>query len=67
MFNLRKKAFKRFDFILLMTAILLSIYGLVIIYSATLNMETLRFVRTQGIATVIGLAAIVFFVFFDYQ
>jgi rod shape determining protein RodA len=67
MFNLRKKAFKRFDFILLTVAILLSIYGLVIIYSATLNMETLRFVRTQGIATVIGLAAIVFFVFFDYQ
>jgi rod shape determining protein RodA len=67
MFNLRKKAFKRFDFLLLATVILLSIYGLVIIYSATLSMDNLRFVRTQGIATLIGFFAILFLVFFDFQ
>lgn len=67
MFNLRKKSFKKFDFILLITAILLSIYGLVIIYSATYNMENIRFVRTQGISTLIGLFAILILVFFDFQ
>ncbi|MGM0396052.1 MAG: rod shape-determining protein RodA [Bacillota bacterium] len=67
MFNLRKKAFKKFDFILLTTIVLLSLYGLVVIYSATLSMDNIRFVRTQGIATVIGLMAILFLVFFDYQ
>ncbi|WP_422484366.1 rod shape-determining protein RodA [Gudongella sp. DL1XJH-153] len=67
MFNLRKKAFKRFDFILLATVILLCVYGLVVIYSATLSMENIRFVRTQGIATIIGLVAILFLVFFDFQ
>ncbi|HMM69265.1 MAG TPA: FtsW/RodA/SpoVE family cell cycle protein, partial [Gudongella oleilytica] len=67
MFNLRKKAFKKFDFILLATVIILCIYGLVMIYSATLSMENLRYVKTQGIATLIGFAAILFLVFFDYQ
>jgi len=67
MFNLRKKSFKKFDFILLITALLLSVYGLIVIYSATYNMDTLRFVRTQGISTVIGLIAILILVFFDFQ
>ncbi|MDY0236496.1 MAG: rod shape-determining protein RodA [Gudongella sp.] len=67
MFNLKRKAFKRFDFILLTTVVLLSIYGIVVIYSATLSMDNLRYVRTQSISTLIGLAAILFLVFFDYQ
>ncbi len=67
MFNLRKKSFKKFDFILLITTILLCLYGLVLIYSATLSLENIRFVKTQSIATLIGFAAILFFVFFDYQ
>lgn len=67
MFNLRKKAFKKFDFLLLATVVLLSIYGLVVIYSATLSLDNIRFVRTQGIATLIGFLAILFLVFFDFQ
>lgn len=67
MFNLRKKAFKKFDFILLAAVVMLCVYGLIVIYSATLSMDNLRFVKTQGVATLIGFAAILFFVFFDYQ
>lgn len=67
MFNLKKKAFKKFDFILLSTILLLCAYGLVVIYSATLSLDSTRFVRTQSIATLLGLSAILFMVFFDYQ
>lgn len=67
MFNLRKKAFKKFDFVLLVTIICLSFYGLVIIHSATLSLDSTRFVRTQSIATLLGFFAILFLVFFDYQ
>src|SRR5665648_24006 len=67
MFNIKRKSFKRFDFILLLTVILLSIYGIVVIYSATLSLDNLRYVQTQATSTLIGLAAILFLVFFDYQ
>lgn len=67
MFNLKRKSFKRFDFVLLTTVILLSIYGIVVIYSATLSLDKIRYVQTQAISTLLGLAAILFLVFFDYQ
>ena len=67
MFNLKRKSFKRFDFVLLATVILLSVYGIVIIYSATLSLDNLRYVKTQSISTLLGLVAILFLVFFDYQ
>lgn len=67
MFNLKRKSFKRFDFVLLTTVILLSIYGIIIIYSAALSLDSLRYVKTQSISTLLGLVAILFLVFFDYQ
>lgn len=63
MFNLKRKSFKRFDFVLLTTVILLSIYGIVVIYSATLSLDKIRYVQTQAISTLLGLAAILFLVF----
>lgn len=67
MFNLRKKSFKRFDFILLITIILLCAYGLIVLKSATLSYGTNRYVRTQTIATIIGFFAILVLILLDYQ
>ncbi|MBC7087562.1 MAG: rod shape-determining protein RodA [Tissierellales bacterium] len=65
--NLNKKSFKKFDFLLLITTILLSIYGIVMIYSATLSLNSTRYVQTQIISTIIGLFAILILIFFDYE
>lgn len=65
--NLNKKSFKKFDFLLLITTILLCIYGIVIIYSATLSLDSTRYVKTQIASTIIGLIAILVLVFFDYE
>lgn len=67
MFNLKRKAFKNFDFILFITVILLCIFGIVMIKSATLTFETNRFVKVQALSTILGFLAIVFLVLFDYQ
>lgn len=67
MFNLRKKSFKKFDFLLFISVIMLCIFGLVILKSATLSYETTRFVKTQTVATVIGFLAILVFILVDYQ
>lgn len=67
MFNFKKKSFKRFDFILLMTILILCAYGLVMIKSATLSLNTNKLIKTQGIAIVVGLVAIVMMVLLDYQ
>lgn len=67
MFNLRKKSFKKFDFILLFTVILLCIFGLIVLSSATLSYNSTRFVKTQAIATIIGFVAVLFLVLMDYQ
>lgn len=65
--NLNKKSFKKFDFALLVTTILLCIYGIIIIYSATLSFNSTSYVETQTISTIIGLIAILVLMFFDYQ
>lgn len=67
MFNLNRKSFKKFDYILLLTVLLLCIYGLVMIRSATLSKETLSFVKTQAVATVLGFFCILILVLMDYE
>lgn len=67
MFNLKKKSFKKFDFILLITVFILCIYGLIMIKSATLSYDNIRFVKTQAISGLLGLALIVILVLLDYQ
>lgn len=67
MFNLKKKSYKKFDYILLLTVLLLCIYGLVMIRSATLSKETLSFVKTQAKATVLGFILILILVLLDYE
>lgn len=67
MFNLKKKAYKKFDYTLFLTTILLCIYGLVMLYSATLSFETLSYMKSQSIATALGIVAIIILVLLDYQ
>lgn len=70
MFNLKRKSFKKFDFTLLITVLLLCIYGIVMIRSATSSYSDIRGtrpVKVQIIATIIGFIAILFLVLLDYQ
>ncbi|NLK44740.1 MAG: rod shape-determining protein RodA [Tissierellia bacterium] len=67
MFNLKKKSYKKFDYILLLSVLLLCIYGLVMIRSATLSKETLSFVKTQSLATGLGFFLILILVLLDYE
>lgn len=67
MFNFKKKSYKKFDYTLLFTTIFLTIYGLVILYSATLSFNDSYYIKSQGIATALGFLAIVILVFFDYH
>ncbi len=67
MFNLKKKSFKKFDFILFFTVILLCIYGLIIIKSATLSLGSSEYIKSQAIAIIIGILAIFILVLMDYQ
>jgi rod shape determining protein RodA len=67
MFNLKRKSFKRFDFTLFITVLLLCIYGIVMIRSATLSLDTNRHVKVQAISTILGFAAVIFLVLLDYQ
>lgn len=67
MFNLKKKAYKKFDYILFLTILLLSGYGIVMIMSATLSTGSMVYVKTQIIATLLGLVAVIILVLLDYE
>lgn len=70
MFNLKRKSFKKFDFTLIITVLLLSIYGIIMIRSATLSYDDIRGtrpVKVQTIVTILGFIAILFLVLLDYQ
>lgn len=67
MFNLKMKSFKKFDFVLLITVLLLCIYGIILIRSATLSYESSRYVVVQTLATVLGFIGILIIVLMDYQ
>ncbi len=67
--NLNKKTLKRFDFILIIDVIILSIYGLIMINSATSggNFLSNPYVKTQLIAFLLGLVAVAVLIFIDYE
>ncbi|MBC8589194.1 rod shape-determining protein RodA [Paratissierella segnis] len=67
MFNLKKKSFKKFDFLLLFSVIALCIYGLIMIKSATLSFESSKQVKTQAISTILGLFVILILILLDYE
>jgi len=68
MFNLRKKAFKKFDLILLFTIIALCIFGFTILKSATLSYSNPnQYLKSQVVATLLGFVAIIILILLDYQ
>lgn len=67
MFNLKRKAFKNFDFVLLVTVLLLCIYGIIMIRSATLSFNNNRYVKVQSLSTILGFIGILILVLMDYQ
>lgn len=67
MFSFNKKSFKRFDFILLISVILLSLLGLLLVKSATINTGSNKLVRSQSIAMILGVIMIVVVGIMDYH
>lgn len=67
MVGLKRKSLKNFDFVLFITVLILCAYGLLMIRSATLSFGTLSFIKSQAIAIVLGIIAIVILTFLDYQ
>lgn len=67
MFNFKKKSYKKFDYVLFFSTLLLCGYGLVMIMSATLSHETMIFIKTQGISTALGIVAIIILILIDYH
>ncbi|MBN2285089.1 MAG: rod shape-determining protein RodA [Tissierellales bacterium] len=69
MTKINKKFWKRFDFLLVITVIILSIYGLVIIQSATASMSegSARYVNRQLISFIMGFVVMLVLIFIDYE
>lgn len=65
----KESKLKRFDFILFFTSIFLSIYGFIIINSATMSKVngSEPFLKTQIIAFILGLFVMLFLLFIDYD
>ena len=65
----KESKLKRFDFILLITTILLSIYGFIVINSATMSKAagSEPFLKTQIIAFALGIGALFVLVLIDYD
>ena len=67
MFNLKKKTFKKIDITLIITVLLLCIYGIVMIKSATLSFGHDSNVKVQILSTILGFIGIFILVLMDYQ
>jgi rod shape determining protein RodA len=68
-FNFDKKLLKYFDWPLLITTIVISCFGMVTIYVATVNSSSgfFRYLKPQGAALVLGIFAIALLLFIDYE
>ncbi len=62
-----KTYLKKADMMLLGTAVVTSLFGLVLIYSATLSYGSRRYVFIQGIAILLGIAGYIFFSLSDLR
>ncbi|MTI47008.1 rod shape-determining protein RodA [Sporosalibacterium faouarense] len=65
----RRSFWKRFDYILLLSVILLAVYGLIMISSATANSTygSFPYLKQQGLALGLGLIAIIVLSLIDYE
>lgn len=67
MANKRKGLLKKFDFVLLLTVIVLGIYGLVVLSSATAGEGSINYLKTQSVAFTLGLISIFVIIFINYE
>lgn len=71
MSNNKRRFFKKFDFTLFFTIIILCLYGVLVISSATksLGLETgsFAFVKTQAISTLLGIGVILILININYE
>lgn len=67
--TLSKKSYKtmKFDWILFIFTIVVSAFGLLMVYSATLSFETNSNITVQSVAWALGTGGLFFFCFFDYE
>ncbi len=65
----KESKLKRFDFILIITTILLCTYGFIVINSATMSkaVGSQPFLKTQITAFVLGMVALFVLLFIDYD
>lgn len=68
-FNFDKKLLKYFDWPLLVTTFIISCFGMISIYAATVNSNSgfFRYLKPQGAALILGFLAIIFLLFVDYD
>ncbi len=67
MFAFKKNILKKFDWILFITIILLAIFGILMILSATASYEDSRFVKVQTFSMILGIATMIGLVLLDYK
>ncbi len=60
-------AFKNIDLILILTALTLSVYGIIVVSSASAYLETPRLVKMQIVATALGIACMLVIALLDYE
>ena len=56
-----------FDWVLFILTLIISVFGIFMVYSATMSFGTNSNVIVQGIAWVLGMAGLLSFCFFDYE
>lgn len=66
MFNFKKKNFAKMDLVLVFSMVFLIIIGLLILYSASLNLEYVS-IRTQVVSTILGLIGIGLVLVLDFD
>lgn len=67
MFNLKKKNFMKIDVPLLICTLILCVFGLIVLKSATISITNRNFMTSQMIATLLGFIMIVFVLLIDYD
>lgn len=69
MSKIDKKFWKRFDFMLVATVLVLSVFGVIVIKSATMSLAqgSSRYVNRQLISLFMGIIIMVFLIFIDYE
>ena len=67
MFKQKKKNYSNIDWKLPLIVALLCIFGLVILYSATLSMHSTKYIKTQIIATILGILLIGVLTLMDFD